>query len=76
MITEGILVAVIGGISAVAVALIQKHRRESTESNEVMFDKIDRIDEKVDNVTERVMEVTNLFARHLHEHNENDSEEQ
>jgi hypothetical protein len=68
MIPEGIVVAIIGSISAVAVALIQKHRRESNQSNEVMFEKIDRLDEKIDNVTDRVFDVTNLFAQHLHEH--------
>ena len=48
MITEGIAVAFIGGIGAVMVALIQRHRVESAESNEVMADSLNRIENKLD----------------------------
>lgn len=48
MITEGIAIAFIGLIGAVMVALIQRHRVESSESNEVMADSLNRIESKLD----------------------------
>ena len=48
MITEGIAIAFIGLIGAVMVALIQRHRVESSESNEIMADSLNRIEGKLD----------------------------
>jgi hypothetical protein len=48
VITEGIAIAFIGLIGAVMVALIQRHRVESNESNEIMADSLNRIEGKLD----------------------------
>jgi hypothetical protein len=48
MLSEAILVAIIGLIGAVTVALIQRHRIESNESNQVMVHSLDRIEKKLD----------------------------
>jgi len=48
MLSEAIIVAIIGLVGAVMVALIQRHRIESNESNEIMANSLDRIEKKLD----------------------------
>lgn len=48
MITEGIVIALIGLVGAVMVALIQRHRVESNASNEIISDSLNRIEIKLD----------------------------
>lgn len=64
MITEGIVVALIGLIGAVMVALLQRHRRESGESNELMMHTIERIDIKLDRHDEKLDSLKEDFLRH------------
>jgi hypothetical protein len=49
MLSEAIIVALIGLVGAVMVSLIQRHRVESNESNTVMANSLDRIEKKLDN---------------------------
>jgi hypothetical protein len=48
MLSEAIIVSIVGLIGGVMVALIQRHRVESTESNNIMADSLDRIEKKLD----------------------------
>lgn len=48
MLSEAIIVAIIGLVGAIMVALIQRHRVESTESNNIMADSLNRIEKKLD----------------------------
>lgn len=47
--SDAIIVALIGLMGGVMVALIQRHRSESNESNEIMVHSLDRIEKKLDN---------------------------
>jgi hypothetical protein len=64
MITEGIVIALIGLIGAVMVALLQRHRRESGESNDLMMHTIGRIDTKLDRHDEKLDSLKEDFLRH------------
>jgi len=64
VITEGIAVALIGLIGGVMVALIQRHRRESTESNDLMMHTISRIDTKLDRHDEKLDSLKEDFLKH------------
>lgn len=46
--SDAIIVALIGLMGGVMVALIQRHRTESNESNEIMAHSLDRIEKKLD----------------------------
>lgn len=47
--SDAIIVALIGLMGGVMVALIQRHRSESNESNDIMVHSLDRIEKKLDN---------------------------
>jgi hypothetical protein len=64
MITEGIVIALIGLIGAVMVALLQRHRRESGESNNLMIHTITRIDTKLDRHDEKLDSLKEDFLKH------------
>ena len=68
--TEGVLVALIGLIGGVMVALIQRHRRESGESNDLMMHTIVRIDNKLDRHDEKLDSLKDDFHRHLIDHHD------
>jgi len=65
---EAIIVAVIGVVGAVLVALIEKSRRENKKDHDVVFEKIDLVGKNLGRSIDRVEKSVDRTEKKLDDH--------